>query len=133
MNDSARTFASWLLVATMLVTSLGPAAGSIECLRGMSEKGPMCPMCRGQSRAPVSGPSIHVQCCRYVAADAAPTQLATAPAGHSRFLSATFAVAHIASDGSSPAPSRLASCRPGHDRDGPPAPSPLYLSNLLRL
>ncbi len=129
MNGS-RYFASWGLVATMLIAPLASAAGRFECRLGMRAAGPACPLCHGRSSAPVKGTSIQGRCCTQVAAKVA--QAEAALVGHTRVPAMAYAMSFASSDGSGSALDLAPSRHTSHARAAP-APSPLYLSNFLRL
>jgi hypothetical protein len=128
-----KRFASWLALVTMLIALPPSISGHYECSLGMSQAGPACPICRGESSAPTDGPSVKGDCCRYVEAKAVslvvrpslrPVMRSPAPT-----LTPHAAVSNILALASSLEPI----CQPPSDRAAPSGPAPLYLSNFLRL
>jgi len=128
MNGS-RYFASWWLAATMLIAPLAPA-GHFECRFGMRAAGPACPLCHGKSSAPVNSTSMQARCCTQVPAKVA--QAEAARVGLTRGPEMAYALSFASSDGSG-SPLDLAPSRHASYGRAAPAPTPLYLSNFLRL
>src|SRR5436309_8745171 len=76
-----RTMMSWTLLAAMLVSLPGGAAGHFVCTLGMAEAGPACPLCHGHASAEEPGDGIGNGCCKFVAGQSAmDSRLAAAPA-----------------------------------------------------
>src|SRR2546427_11841570 len=76
-----RAMMSWTLLAAMLVSLPGGAAGHFVCTLGMAEAGPACPLCHGHASAKQPGGGIGNGCCKFVAGQSAKDpRLATAPA-----------------------------------------------------
>src|SRR5437867_9486288 len=76
-----RTVISWTLLAAMLVSLPGGAAGHFVCTLGMAEAGPACPLCHGQASAEQPGGGIGNGCCKFVGGESAmDSRLAAAPA-----------------------------------------------------
>lgn len=69
---SLRAMMSWLLLAAMLVSLPGGAAGHFVCNLGMAEAGPACPLCHGHSSAERPGLAVSSGCCKYVAGQPTP-------------------------------------------------------------
>lgn len=128
-----RRFASWLVMAAMLIALPPSALGHYQCSLGMSQAGPACPRCHGELNAPAAGPSVNGNCCKYIeSANAATAEVAPSL---SRFTPSVASALHLATpaDRFSLAPGQEISWRPLHDRGAPSTLSPLYLSNFLRL
>ncbi len=124
-----RRAVSWIALVAVLVAAPAAAYGRFECSFGMSEAGPACSLCHGDSAAPSEGPSIGSQCCKYVSAEAAPSgiaafshELKSIPAFHAVLSE----LGSISNRPRLPIGSILASVLPSR-------PSPTYLCNFLRL
>ena len=129
---TVRRFANWVVVVTMLVTTLAPGSGHFQCLRGMSQAGPACPLCHGGSTGPAGAPSGKPPCCRFVQAGVTPDVVAPSLGGLTSPGSSP-SIQLVSGDGFCLAPSQQISWRPCPDRAAPSTQSPLYLSNFLRL
>src|SRR5438093_8698709 len=71
MTRFMRTIVSWALLAAMLVSLPGGAAGHFVCTLGMAEAGPACPLCHGHASAEQRGGGIGNGCCEFVAGQSA--------------------------------------------------------------
>mgnify|MGYP001563032329 CR=1 FL=1 len=67
--------ATWLALVAMLVATPAAASGRFECLLGMTQAGPACPLCHGEPGPPIDGPSITGQCCKFVEAKVASAEI----------------------------------------------------------
>lgn len=126
---------SWLALVALLVSTPATAYGRFECSLGMTQAGPACSLCHGRSDSPVGGPSIQAQCCKYVDAKATPAELATTLhlTRLTRSLTPIPVVPTTMTAGVESLPSPRLACAAFFDRAAPCSPSPLYLSNFLRL
>ena len=127
-----RTMMSWTLLAAMLVSLPGGAAGHFVCTLGMAEAGPACPLCHGHASAEQPGDGIGNGCCKFVGGQSAmDSRLAAAPADrpvleHAQLLAAdTGLVLPML-------PDRDLTARANHRRTAR-TPASGYLSDFLRL
>lgn len=129
----AQRLATWIALVAMLVATPAAAYGRFECSLGMAQAGPACPVCHGEPGPPVDGPSFKGQCCKYVGAQVAPAEIGEplpqptrSPVSAPTFQAASAEGVSATLDSRLPLELIL-------DRAPPSKPSPLYLSNFLRL
>lgn len=125
--------ASWLALVAMLVATPAAAYGRFECSLGMKQAGPACPLCHGESGPPVDGPSIEGQCCTYVGARVAPAEIGASFRQLTRSLVSLPTFQAASTEGERAALNPRLPLGPILDRATQSKPSPLYLSNFLRL
>ena len=125
-----RATMSWTLLAAMLLPLSAGSVGHFVCTRGMTQAGPVCPLCHGHVSAEPSGPKLGDGCCKYVAGQPAPdshlalTHLARPDLGHVPLLAANAGLRVTFER------DRMASAvRPANHR----TPTSVPLSNFLRL